>query len=174
MKKLIGFAFALILFSNTIFAQVSDSSETQNTVVSKNSWSLFQQGKLDEAIAAAEKKVEAEKSLNSADTTSYANALVNLAQLKQDYFFIYRELFRNKKNSFQDIRSAPEKMQKNAKNADENFRLALRLNENGGRAETPQTADIKINLALLIYNYIGSRESIDESEKLFTEALALN
>ncbi|MGI8468791.1 MAG: tetratricopeptide repeat protein [Pyrinomonadaceae bacterium] len=171
MNKILSIAgFIAFLFFGAVYSQTSAANKN----LTEQADALFQQGKLDDAIETAEKVVELEKNSTSADTASYANALVNLARMKRDYFLLLRKKFQDRQIAPRDAQAAVEKMQKMAKDADGEFRQALELNEQNGRGETAQTADIKSDLAWLVYNHIGSRQSVDDSEKLFLESIALN
>lgn len=174
MDKILSVSmFITFLFSSAIYSQTPAASN-KNKELTERADALFQQGKLDDAIQAAEKVVASEKDSKSADTASYANALVNLARMKRDYFLLLRKKFQDKQILPREGEAASEKMLKMAKETDEDFHQALQLNEQGGRGETAQTADIKSDLAWLVYNHIGSRQSVDDSEKLFLESIALN
>lgn len=172
-RTLAGLVFVVIVFFNTVYSQTPVAAGEAKNLTEKAD-SLFRQGKLDEAIETAEKVVDLEKDSKSADSASYANALVNLARMKRDYFLILRENLESGKIEPRQRQAAVDKMLKMAKEADASLRQALELNEQSGRGETAQTADIKSDLARLLYTYLGSKQSIDDSEKLFLESIALN
>lgn len=173
MSKNLFSLILVLVFTFPLFSQDSNLAEKRKELSVKIETSL-QAGKLDDAIESAEKLVKLEESAKSADTRSYTNALLNLARMKRDVFLILRERVRNRNIEPRDISAANEKSRSNAKESDALYRQALQLNEQGGRAETPQTADIKGELGWLLYNYIGSKQSIDDSEKFFLESIALN
>ncbi|MGI8555630.1 MAG: tetratricopeptide repeat protein [Pyrinomonadaceae bacterium] len=170
-KRILIGLLSLSLFLGAVQAQ---DKPDERKILTDKAETLFQQGKLDEAIETADKVVDLEKNIKSADTVSYTNALINSARMKRDYFLLLRKKFQNREISPRASEAASDKMLKMAKEADADFHLGLQLNEQGGRGETAQTADIKSDLAWLLYNYIGSRQSIDDAEKLFLESLALN
>lgn len=172
IKLVISFGLTLF-FTLSLFSQDSNLSEKRKELTAKMINSL-QAGKLDDAIEAGEKLVKLEESAKSTDTVSYTNAVLNLARMKRDVFLILREKVRKRDIEPRDISSATEKARENAKSADALYRQALQLNEQSGRGETAQTADIKGELGWLLYNYIGSKQSIDDSEKFFLESIALN
>jgi hypothetical protein len=171
-KVFISFILAVV-FTFSVFSQNSNLAEKRKELSAKVETAL-QAGKLDDAIQSAEKLVELEKSAKSADTRSYTNSLLNLSRMKRDVFLILREKLGNRQIEPRDASAASEKARENAKEADALYRQALQLNEQGGRGETAQTADIKGELGWLLYNYLGSKQSIDDSEKFFLESIALN
>ena len=180
-KILASSAIAFFILFGGVQAQEAAANERK--ILTEKAYVLFQQGKLDDAIKIAEKIVKLEKNSNQTDTFSYVNALVNLARMKRDAFLLLRNKLVSGKIPPSEREAAREKMSEIAKEAEEYFRQALQLNESGKRTRTAQTADIKSDLAWLVYNYIptdgkpsvaNTRARIDEAEKLFVEAIALN
>lgn len=164
---------AVSLFSGGIYAQETASANEKKDLTVK-AYNLFQAGDLERAIRTAEKVVELEKTSAPVDTASHANSLVNLARMKRDYFFLLKNRLKNGQVEPRQRASAVEQIRKKASEADAHYREALRSNEANGRGQTEQTADIKGELGWLLYKYVGSRQSIDESERFYTESLALN
>lgn len=170
------FFYSLILvliFTLSSFSQDSNLSEKRKELTAKVVNSL-QGGKLDDAIEAGENLVKLEESIKSSDTVSYTNALLNLARMKRDVFIILTDQSLNGKIESRNLSAANKKARESARQADDFYHHALQLNENGGRAETAQTADIKGELGWLIYNYAPSKQNIDVSEKFLLESIALN
>lgn len=167
---------AILLISSQTFSQ-----ETKKTLTDK-ALLLYQQGKFEKAIETAEKVIELEKNSQPQDTLSYTNSLINAARMKQRYIV---ELQNKLNDDNLTAREKKELYEKNARTASETetlLRQALKLNENGGRAQTEQTADVKSELAALVQRYDpaakssieSSRGRIDEAEKLLAESLLLN
>lgn len=180
-KILASSAIAFFIFFGDIQAQEAATNERK--ILTEKAYVLFQQGKLDEAIKIAEKVVKLEKTSNQTDTSSYVNALINLARMKRDAFLLLRNKLVSGKTPPSEREAARKKMSENAKAAEDSFREALQLNEPGSRTQTALTADVKSDLAWLVYNYIptdgkpsvaNTRARIDEAEKLFIEAVTLN
>lgn len=161
------------LCCGAVYAQSSGAANSKNELAEKAA-QQYQQGKLDEAIKSAEKVVKLEESSNPADLVSFANSLINLARMQRDVYLVLKIGLINGKIEPGKRAAARKKAFENAKQADDNFRRAVMLNEQNGRGETTQTADVTGELAELVYDYIGSRQSIDESEKFFLKSLELN
>ncbi|HRH45890.1 MAG TPA: tetratricopeptide repeat protein [Pyrinomonadaceae bacterium] len=170
-KVLIFLFFSLFFLCYSIFSQenANKGKELNDKVAA-----LLQSGKLDEAIEVGEKLVKLEKDANSPNTISYANALLNLARMKRDVFLILRNKLISGNIESGSRSAASQKASESAKQSDSLYREALQLNEQSGRAETTQTADIKTELGWLIYNYSPSKQGIDNSEKFLLESIALN
>lgn len=174
-KIVVGLALSLAL-ALTLFAQTPPSATKDLT---DKIDSLYQRGKLVEAIKVAESLVKLEK--DSGDSSSYVNALINLGRLKRDY---YVDLHNKATTSQINLAAKKETLETALKNADEAealFRQALQLNETQGKEKTAQTADLKKDLASLIDNHpsgaktiAASRARIDEAEKLYLESIATN
>lgn len=164
---------SIVLCSGTVHAQSSDTANLKKELTAKAA-QQYQQGNLDEAIKSAEKVVKLEENSNPADSVSYANSLINLARIQRDVFLVLKTGLVNGKIEPGKRAGARKKAFENAKQADDNFRRAVLLNEQNGRGETTQTADVTGELAELVHDYIGSRQSIDESEKFFLKSLELN
>lgn len=171
MTKTLSVLLSLFLLYQLVYSQDTPNKSKELT---EKMIALFQNEKLDDAIEVGEKIVKLEKEANSVDTISYTNALLNLARMKRDVFLILRTKLINGKIESGSRIAASQKASENAKQSDFLYREALQLNEQGGRSETTQTADIKGELAWLIQNYLGSKKSIDDSEKFFLESIALN
>jgi tetratricopeptide (TPR) repeat protein len=182
MNKTLLISFlACVLFAGAVCAQ---NAADEKKILTAKAFALFQKGKLDDAIAAAEKVVALEKNSNQMDASSYANALVNLARMKRERFLALQNKARDAMPSERnDLRR---KSLADIKDSEELFREALRLNEaSGGRRQTAQTADIKSDLAWTAMNYTpvpngdapsiaNTRARIDDAERFFAESLALN
>ena len=180
-KILASSAISFFIFFGV--AQAQESVTNEQKVLTEKAYVLFQQGKLDDAIKIAEKVVKLEKNSNQTDTSSYVNALTNLARMNGASFLLLKNKLASGKIPPSEREAARKKISENAKAAEEYFREALQLNDSGGRKQTAQTADVKSDLAWLVYNYIptddkpsvaNTRARIDEAEKLFIEAVALN
>ncbi len=182
MNKTLLISFlALFLFADGVCAQSATTMADEKKILTAKAFELYQKGKLDDAIAAAEKVVALEKSSNQTSANSYA--LVNLARMKRQRFLALQNKSRDAAASEKnDLRS---KAFADIKDSEDLLREAERLNEANGRGQTAQTADIKSDLAWTAMNYTpvasneapsiaGTRARIDDAEKFFTEALALN
>jgi hypothetical protein len=177
MSKRIAALSLLFIFTTTLYSQ---NSSTQKKELTEKVNTLYQQGKLAEAIKIAESLVKLEK--DSTDTVSHVNALINLARLKRAYYVALQNRLAQNQVDPTERRETSETADKNAGDAEALFREALQLNETSGKGETTQTADIKSDLAWLVYHHISSetktieksRSRIDEAEKLFLDSIALN
>lgn len=173
IKILKATIFSIVLCFGTVYAQSSDTTSLKKELTAK-AVQQYQQGNLDEAIKSAEKVVKLEETSNPADSVSYANSLINLARIQRDVFLVLKTGLVNGKIEPGKRAAARKKAFENAKQADDNFRRAVILNEQNGRGETTQTADATGELGELVYDYAGSRQSIDDSEKFFLKSLELN
>ncbi len=179
MKKIIAIGLMTIFFAFSAAAQEADTKNDKQELTDRI-FALYQKGDLEEAIKLGEKLVKMEK--DSKDSTSYVNAIVNLARLKRAYFVALQNDLRRPGKSASEVRAISEKANRNADDAEELFREALAINAKNGRGKTAQTADIKKDLAWLVSNhsYTGektvekSRSRIDEAEALLLDALALS
>ncbi|HXG83738.1 MAG TPA: tetratricopeptide repeat protein [Pyrinomonadaceae bacterium] len=181
-KTLSASLFAVFLFAGGIYAQNAASANEKKALTAK-AYNLFQKGRFDDAIDTAEKVVKLEKNSNQTDTSFYVNALLNLARIRRENYSVLKNKFRDRNLTVTERIELSKKLTENGEEAEKLFREAARLNESGGRGQTAQTADIKSDLAWLIYNYFQvegkpsidkSRSRIDEAEGLFLESLALN
>lgn len=171
-------ALGLLMISFSFVEAQEPKSERKD--LTDRIFSLYQKGDLERAAEAGEKLVEMEK--DSKNSVSYVNALVNLARIKREYYVSLRNEILGKQMRAAEKNAAAEKASRNADDAERLFREALALNENFGRAQTAQTADIKKDLAWLVSNhtYSGvktvekSRGRIDEAEKLLLDSIALS
>jgi len=176
LKKLTMFVLAILLLSNQAFSQ-----ETKKTLTEK-ALTLYQQGKFEKAIEAAEKVVALEKASQPQDTPSYVNSLINAARMKLGYIIETQNKLGGKSLTAREKIELYEENSRTASDAEAFLRQALQLNETGGRGQTAQTADIKSELAMLVQQYNpttkpsieNSRGRIDDAEKLLTESLLLN
>jgi tetratricopeptide (TPR) repeat protein len=177
MNKRIAVLGLLVILSTTIYSQ---DASTQSKDLTERVKTLYQQGNFVEAIKAAESLVKLEK--DSTDSASYVNALINLARIKRDYFVSLQNRLISIRATSAERREIGEATAKNANEAEALFREALQLNEASGKEQTAQTADLKRDLAWLVYHHAPSdtntieksRARIDEAEKLFLDAIALN
>jgi tetratricopeptide (TPR) repeat protein len=177
MNKRIAVLALLLVLSATVYSQ---DAATQKRELPEKANTLRQQEKFPEAIKAAESLVKLEKDSN--DSASYADALIFLARLKRDYFLSLRDKLSGHHVAPDEIKAVSETSAQMASEAEALFRQALQLNETSGREQTAQTADLKRDLAWLIYHYPlpgtktieQSRARIDEAEKLFQDSIALN
>ena len=176
LKNLTIYALAILLFCNPAFSQETKKALTEKALM------LYQQGKFEKAIEAAEQVIELEKASQSQDTLSYANSLINAARMKQGYILELQNKLDNKNLAGRDRLALYEKNSQIASEMETLLRQALQLNETGGRAQTAQTADVKNELAMLVQKYNpttkpsveSTRGRIDEAENLLTESLLLN
>jgi len=181
-KTLSALLLAVFFFSGEIYAQDAASANEKKDLTVK-AFNLFQKGRFDDAIDAGEKVVKLEKNSNQTDTSSYVNALLNLARMKREYYSFLQNKLKDGNLLVSEKIGSIKKSLANGEEAEKLFREAARLNETGGRGQTAQTADIKSDLAWLVYKYFQvegkpsidkSRSRIDEAEGLFLESLALN
>lgn len=176
LKNLTIFALAILLLYNPAFSQETKKALTEKALM------LYQQGKFEKAIEAAEQVIELEKANQFQDTLSYANSLINAARMKEGYIIELQNKAENKNLIARDKFELYEKISQIASELETLLRQALQLNETGGRAQSAQTADVKSELAMLVQKYNpttkpsieSARGRIDEAEKLLTESLLLN
>jgi len=175
-KKIIALSLLAISFSS-VYAQEPKNEKKDLT---DKIFALYQKGDLEKAVEAGEKLVKLEKDSN--DSVSYVNALVNLARIKREYYvYLQNKIVGNQLDAL-ERRDTAEKANQNANDAEQLFRQALKLNEKSGKGQTAQTADIKKDLAWIIYNhsYSGaktiekSRSRIDEAEKLLLDSITIS
>lgn len=167
----------LIIFTFSAFAQ-TDKNERKELTGKVSA--LYQAGDLAEAAEAGEKLVKLEK--DSADSTSYVNALINLARIKREYYVALRNKLAGSQLSAREKQAAAEKAEQNDEESETLFRQALEINEKSGNGQMAQTADIKRDLAWIITNHSGSgaktlekaRGRIDEAEKLLLDSISIN
>lgn len=176
LKNLTILALAILLLCSPAFSQETTKALTDKALL------LYQQGKYEKAIEAAEQVVELEKSNKSQNTISYTNSLINAARMKQGYIIDLQNKADNKNLAVRERIELSEKSSQIAAEVETLLRRALQLNESGGRAQTAQTADVKSELAMLVHKYNptakpsveSSRGRIDEAEKLLIESVSLN
>jgi tetratricopeptide (TPR) repeat protein len=175
-KSLLAFGLSLILFS-LAFAQ---DSQTEKRQLTERVTASYQKGDLEKAIKAGEQLVKLEKA--GGDPVSYVNALINLGRIKREYYVSLQNKLTLKKVDVSEINQTREKAEQTADDAELLFRMALELNERFGKGQTPQTADIKRDLAWVVSNHLssskrnlgGSRSRIDEGAKLYNESIELS
>lgn len=176
LKNLTIYALIVLLLYSQAFSQETKKDLTEKALT------LYQQGKYEKAIEAAERVVQLEKANQSQDTASYVNSLINAARMKQGYIIDLQSKIADKNRFVREKIELSEKSSQIAAEVETLLRQALQLNESGGRAQTAQTADVKSELAMLVDKYNpsvqpsieNSRGRIDEAEKLLSESLALN
>lgn len=159
-----------LLFSLTVFAVNAQNKPNEKQILTEEASSLLKQGKFSEAIEKAEKVVKIAEKEKSSDNNSYINAVANLARINQGCYLILTKESKNPNLEPRLRAAAAKKRFECAEAAYQNFNRVLTLNN---RAESIQNADVKTDLAMLAYK-MGSREKIDESEKLFLDSIALN
>lgn len=171
--KLVYLVVAVTLLSISIKAQ---QPQTDPAALNQQIASLYQAGKFDDAIPLAERVAAIEKA-KSPNTETYAMALTNLALLHKERM---RRLQRqNESNTMAVRQSVAPKIEKDADKAETNFREALDVYVRRNEGERLAAATVRNELGWLLNNYLAphrhgqARPRIDEAEKLFTEALAI-
>lgn len=165
---------AMLILSTAGFVFSQNSSKD----LTDQAFADYQQGKFEKAAAAAEKVVKLEKSNRSNNSVSYVNALANLARINQGYLVELQTKVVNKSVAGSERFELHKKIAGIASDIEKILREIIQINEKDGRAQTVQTADVKVELASLVQNYNSnpvrqsSREKIDEAEKLLSEALS--
>jgi hypothetical protein len=171
-KALFTFIISLILsIPGAAQEKPADSDSLNKQIVP-----LYQQGKFDEAIPLAEKVVENEKKTGK-DSEFHAAALTNLALLHKERMRREQNLVASSKS--ENIAKSVEKIAADADDAEDLLRDALKIYDKSSNSESLSAASARIELAWVLNNYISplanapARERIDEAEKLYTEALAV-
>lgn len=150
MKQVFFVILFCLLF--TSFALPQDKSGEIQSLNQQIS-TLYQQGKLDEAIPLAEQIVRIQREQKSSNPQNLITSLENLAQIKLTRFKqALTELAAPDINP-NTIKGLTEKIQKEGKEIENIFRESLSLAENNGKILPEQIIGIKNNLAWLIYNY---------------------
>ena len=139
--------------------------------------SLFEQGKLDEAIPVAKKVVAVERS-KSRESDTYAMALANLGLLHKER--LRRLLRTNDTAKPEEWRERAEKIRDDGDDAEKYLRESLAINRKRGDSETLAAAATRNELGWVLNNYLSPRTTaeararIDEAEGLYTETLAIH
>lgn len=171
----ISVVLILLLFSSAF-------SQDTKADLTKQAYTFYQQGKFERAVESAEKVVKLEKSSQSKDSISYVNALSNVARIKQGFLVDLQNKAGDKNIAIREKIEIIKQISQLAGETEKHLREILQINESNGRAQTAQTADIKVELASLVQNYNpatvpsveSSRGRIDEAEKLLAESLLIN
>lgn len=166
----------ILLFLSPAFSQATKEDLTNQA------YTLYQQGKFEKAVESAKKVVKLEKFSQSKDSVSYVNALINLARINQGYFIDLQNKAVDKSIIGREKIELYKKISQIAGETEKLLREIIQINESDGRAQTTQTADVKIELASLVQKYNpttvpsveSSRGRIDEAEKLLAQSLLTN
>ncbi|MEP7211939.1 MAG: tetratricopeptide repeat protein [Acidobacteriota bacterium] len=175
--------FANLLLLTFAFSQGTTANSNEKNTLTDQAAELVRFGKLDDAIKIAKKVVSLEKKSRSADSTSYVNAVLNLARMKRNKFLLLREKASARDLVFAEVVGLLDQASDAAADADGLYREVIEVSETAGRQRSTQVADAKSELAWLMNNYsalprpvpvIGIRSRIDQAEALFSESLELN
>jgi tetratricopeptide (TPR) repeat protein len=181
MKKL---SIVIIIYLTLVFNLLAqDKQQTETEKLSQEMATLFQQGKIENAIDVAEKIVKLEKK-TSKTSFAYANSIVNLGVLQTEKLRRWKNsqipIPTNAKEAVV-IKKLIDEVNESAKNTADLFHEALEIYENNSENENSQVATIKSQLAWVSDNFFlvkpnsiqESRSRIDEAELLYTEAVGL-
>lgn len=163
---------SILLIAGSVFSQTSSKEYTDQA------YQFYQQGKFEKAIDSAEKVVKIEKSNQQTDSTSYVNALLNLARINQGYLIKLQNENENKEGSFSEKVEIYKRIARIASDTEKYLREIIKINEKDGRAQSVQNGNAKVELSILMQKFNPepsvqtSRSRIDEAEKLLTEALS--
>lgn len=185
MNRKVVIAGLMLVLAVSVFAQ---DLKTQKKELAEQIATLYQKGELEKAVQAGEKLVALEK--DATGSSAYKIAVINLARIERDYYTALEnkltadnKLSRTADNklSAADRKALADNVLRIGDDSERLFREALEINEKAGKGQTVQTADIKQNLAWIIYNHSagaktidGARARIDEAEKLYLDSIALN
>ncbi len=174
--KMKSYLVVLLIFVSTNTVVFAQNQPLDSEALNKQISNLYQLGNFNEAIPLAEQVLDNEKRI-SKDSETYAIALMNLGMLHKERLRLLLRL--NAAGKVADGKNDPKTIETDSEKSESLFRKSLTVYNKLGQGESISTSALKNELAWVLNNHmpvsprLDPRSRIDEAEKLFTEALAV-
>jgi tetratricopeptide (TPR) repeat protein len=174
MKKILLFVLLYTISTPLAFSQNNQLAEAQK--LTRQAYALYQQGKFDEAIALAEKVVNVEKNSSNKNLQNLAVAVLNLALLQKEYYWILKKDLSRKDISKEQSDKSRDKRVAYSQNIEESLYEVIKIYKDKLKSESPQLASAQIELAKFLDRF--NEEGVDplyksEIVSLYSEGLGL-